>query len=499
MFDLTAYLRRYDQRVLETSRGRRAACRLDPLLFGVLYLSAHMRGDETGGEITLSEFHADIVKQALQWVVPAAKPGSQRSAYVAPRSCGKSTWFYLILPMWAAAHGHRRFAAAFADSATQAETHLASFKRELETNALLRLDFPDLCTPMTRSGGTKTADNRGLYQARSGFVFAARGVDSSALGLKVGNTRPDLLIIDDIEPDEASYSLAQKDKRLSTLLDAILPLNVYAAVVVVGTVTMAGSLVHDLVKSVTLPSDTAQWVRDEGFQAYYYPALITDPQTGSERSIWPEKWSLEYLQSIRHTRSFLKNYQNDPMGADGEYWRPEDFTHAEVHGIARQLLSIDPAVTATDRSDYTALAVVGYSPLEQRAVVRDAWQLRIQPGRELRNRVLQILDAYPETAGVLIETNQGGETWRAILHDLPVPITTVHQSDRKEVRAARLLTRYQRGLVVHEKPLPAAEGQMVAFPKAPFDDLVDAIGSGVAAILPKNHKQKPAVRSIGVA
>lgn len=499
MFDLNAYLADLDPDLLADPEGRRILTRLDPLAFALTYLAHHLRGGETQGEITLAEFHEDIVKQARRWVVPSTEPHADRDAYIAPRGCGKSTWFFMILPMWAAAHGHRKFAAAFADSATQAETHLQSFKHELSTNELLRQDFPELCTPLVRSGGSKVADNRGLYQAASGFVFGARGIDSSALGLKVGNLRPDLLILDDIEPDEASYSLAQKEKRLSTLLDAILQLNIYARVVIVGTVTMSGSLVHELVQSVTLPAETADWVKDEGFRAHHYPALIADPQTGAERSIWPEKWSLEYLLSIRHTRSFLKNMQNDPMGADGEYWRPEDFTHTEVHGIARQVLSIDPAVTTTERSDYTALAVVGYSPLEQRAVVRDAWQLRIQPGRELRDRVLQILDAYPETAGVLIETNQGGDAWRAILHDLPVPITTVHQSDRKEVRAARLLTRYQRGLVVHEKQLPAAEGQMVAFPKAPHDDLVDAIGSGVAAILPKNHKQRPGVHAIAVA
>lgn len=497
-FDLTEYLAQFDPEVLATPEGRRALTKTDPLLFAITYCESHLRGKETNDELTLSEFHLDIVEKAKRWIRPATRPAQYRESFVAPRSCGKSTWCFLILPMWAAAHGLRDFAAAFADSATQAEMHLATFKHELVTNELLQRDYPDLCVPLLRPSGARSADNQAMYHAKSGFVFAARGIDAASLGMKVGKRRPDLLILDDVEPGEERYSLAQKDKRLSAILDSVLPLNVYARVVLVGTVTMGGSLVHELVESVTTPSDTADWIKDENFRCHYYPALITDDVTGEERSIWPEKWSLDFLNSIRHTRQFLKNYMNSPLGADGQYWRPEDFIHCEVKGVARQLLSIDPAVTSTAKSDYTALAVVGYSPMENRAVVRDAWQLRIQPGEPLRQRVLAILEAYPDTMGVLVETNQGGDAWKAILHHLPVDIHTVHQTDPKEVRAAHLLNRYQRGQVVHEKPIPAAEMQMVSFPKAPHDDLVDCIASGVAALLPK-PKRSSGVRSMHVA
>ena len=37
--------------------------------------------------------------------------------------------------------------------------------------------------------------------------------------------------------------------------------------------------------------------------------------------------------------------------------------------------------------------------------------------------------------------------------------------------------------VLHARRFPKAEGQMVGFPKAAYDDLVDAIGNGVAKYL----------------
>lgn len=494
------YLARFDADALVQSADyRRAVSRVDPLAFALIYLPHHLRGEETGGEITFSEFHLDLIEQAKRWIIPDTEPAQHRDVYVSPRASGKSSWLFLILPMWLAAHGWKSFVAAFSHSTTQAEMHLATFKHELDTNPVLRADFPELCSPARRPAGAVQADRASMLVTKAGFTFAARGVDAANLGMKVGEKRPDLLVLDDIEPDESNYSGYQKDKRLSTLLDAILPLNVYARVVLVGTVTMPGSIIHDLVKTVTLPGeDHPSWIRDENFRVHYYPAILTD-ERGVERSIWPAKWPLEYLQSIRHTRSYRKNMANDPMAADGEYWTDEDFTIGEVPALTHQILSIDPAVTSKAKSDYTALAVVGYSASEKRCVVLGAWQIRVQPGGPLRDRVLAILDLFPDTVGVVVETNQGGDTWKALLHGLPVPITTVHQKEPKEVRAARLLNHYQRGRVWHTTHLPALEEQMVAFPKAPHDDLVDAVGTGVEVFFKKSSVKRSNIRSMNYA
>lgn len=495
-FDLNAYLRKFDPAMLRIPECRRLLTKYDPLLFSLLYLPHHLRGKETGEQITFSEFHLDVIEQAKKWALPSESPAQDRDCYVGPRGVGKSTWFFLILPLWAAAHGHRKFCAAFAHSETQAVLHLQTLKRELDNNGLLATDFPDLCIPARRPRGSVESDNRGMLITKSGFVFAARGVDSTALGMKVGQRRPDLIVLDDVEPDESNYSPHLKEKRLSTLLDAILPLNVYARVVLVGTVTMPGSIVHDLVKTITKPGEEREsWIADENWRVHYYPAIVRDDETGVERSIWPEKWPMAYLASIRHTRAYKKNYANDPMGRDGEYWHEEDFVHIEVPALTHQLLSIDPAVTDKGSSDFTALAVVAYSASQRRVVVRYAAARRVQPGEGLRQWVTEVLEEFPETRGVVVESNQGGALWRnSVLKGLPVPVKAVHQKEPKEVRAARALNWYQRhqrdGLpyVVHERQLTQAEEQMVGFPKAPHDDLVDAIGTGIDKFLKRGKR-----------
>lgn len=513
VFDLDEFLAGLDPRMLAIAECRRELTRYDPLLFALLYLPHHLRGEEDDAQITLSEFHVELAEAAKRWALPTRTPRADRDAYICPREAGKSTWLFLILPLWAAACGHKRFIAAFADSGGQAEMHLLSFKRELDNNDLLRADFPDLCTASRRPTGATESDTKSMLVTRSGFVFATRGVDAKTLGMKLGNRRPDLLILDDIEPDEANYSEYQKGQRLSTVQNAILPLNIRARVVIAGTVTMPGSIIHDLVKTVTRPGeDAASWVGDERIRVHYYRAIITDEATGERRSMWPAKWPLKFLLAIEHTRSYKLNYDNNPMGKDGDYWNESDFVHAELPGLTHELLSIDPAITSKKRSDYTALAVIGYSAAYRRCIVRFAVALRIAPGEALRTYVEQVLDEFPNIRGVVVEVNQGGDVWKgSVLTGLRVPVKTVHQSEPKEVRAARTLGYYQTrpkrlppgkdpavtaGLsmlpqVVHETVLPAAEEQMVGFPKGANDDLVDAIGTGTDVFL------KPKKRSGG--
>jgi predicted phage terminase large subunit-like protein len=476
---------------------RRRVTRDDPLAFALLYMRHHLRNERAGSPVTLSEVHLAWVDAAAAWLEPSAEPYAYRRAEVAPRETGKSTWWFLVLPAWAAAHGHARFAAAFADTGTQAETHLASFKSELDNNALLREDYPDLCAPKTRGRGTVEADRVSLYHARSGFVFAAAGMDSSNLGLKVGNRRPDLIILDDIEPHEARYSSALAAKRLDTLRSAILPLNIYARVIFVGTVTMQGSIVHQLVEAARRPEVAAEWVKEERIAARHFPAIMANDD-GSRRSAWPEKWSLSFLESIEHTRTYAKNYANDPLGADGDYWAPADFVREELPGTTRRLLSVDPAITTRASSDFTGLAVVGWRPAPAgskgpgRCRVEAAHEVKLSPDA-LRERVLALIEQH-DVGLVLVEVNQGGDLWPRILWGLPVPIKTVHQSVKKEVRAASVLTHYQRGRVLHAPGLARLEGQLVAFPNAPHDDMVDAVGSGVAYFLDR----KPRTSGISV-
>jgi hypothetical protein len=465
----------------ERSAIRRALAK-DPVAFAVLYLHRHLKAPD--GRVTFSEVHYEWARIAEGWTADL-EPQANRHAFIAPRETGKSTWWFLILPLWAACNGVVRFTVAFAHADSQATGHLSTFKHELDSNPLLRADFPDLCEPARRQAGGTIADRQGMLHTRDGFVFAARGVDSASLGLKVGEQRPDLIILDDIEPDEANYSPRLAEKRLGTVTDAIMPLNVRARMAIVGTVTMPGSIIHQLVRVARGEREPElKWIIDERIQPHHHAPIVTDPD-GTERSIWPEKWSLEWLRSIAHTRSYAKNYLNDPLGLDGGFWTMEDFRYGALDPPGtRWLLQLDPAVTTKGTSDYTGWSVVAYRPrtaaYPAACEVVDAGQIKLA-GEALRSWVLTMLTRHSRVRAVRVEVNQGGDLWYTVLHDLPVKLLVHNSTEPKEVRFSYALDFYQRGggLVVHRARLRAAEEQMVAFPRAPFDDIADAVCSGI--------------------
>lgn len=459
---------------------RRAITDDDPLRFALIYLTGdgegtrtnHLANPNTPDLISFSQFHLDMLRRARRW----QRPKRYRDIWIAPRRSAKSTYNHLVLPLWALAHGHRNVFMAFAHAERQASGHLATIRRELAENDLLLRDFPEL-RPLRGQGSSNSSTT---VSTRGGRTFAARGMDAGTLGEKFGNERVGLLVLDDIEPKASSYSVTRKAARLATVLDAVLPMGESHTITqMVGTVTMHGSITHDAVEHA-LGHQRADWVVNEHFRTHYYPAIVERPD-GTRASMWPEQWSLEFLESIEHTRSYALNYLNQPDAAGyGHYWSKELFVHRQVP-TSRRVLSVDPAVSTQEGSDFTAIAVVGEAPSIRGWSVDFARQFKVSPSKR-REVVHRLCRQNPDIREVIVEKNQGGDTWREIFEPLPgnarLTLIAVHGS--KESRLDRLLDRYERGRVVHGAPVPELERQLLAYPsKAAHDDAADAVENAI--------------------
>jgi predicted phage terminase large subunit-like protein len=391
--------------------------------------------------------------------------------------------------MWAAAHGHRKFIAAFSDSEAQAMTHLFTFKQEMDSNELLRSDFPELCTVKKASGQTRLMmDNRSQTQRANGFIFMAKGADSAALGMKVGALRPDVLLFDDIEPGESNYSQHEANKRKETLISDLFALNDWAVVAIVGTTTMPNSLIDQMRKVEAAKADyegdpelfrealdpEQRWVIDQNIRVHYWPAIVNE--FGEERSLWEEKWPLESLNNDRHTRAFAKNMMNRPVSADGGYWDEDDIDIDQPEFYKRTLISVDPAVTTAKTSDYTGIAVVSLGS-DRRVYVRHAEQIK-GTGDVIADRVTQLINDFG-VGMCVVETNQGGDLWKQVFKGIPCKYKSLRAKEKKEIRAAQAVDYYKKGQVRHTAHFHVAEEQMLAFPHVTHDDVVDAIVTGV--------------------
>lgn len=473
--------------LLATTEGRRALTEFDPLLFAYVYFPHHL--SDASGNMTVCDFHLDLLHYAQGWSKPTGARKENRAAFIAPRQSGKSTWIFLLLPMWAAAHGHRRFVAAFSDSEAQAITHLHTFKMELNTNALLRMDFPELTTPKKVGESSKEMlNNRNQIMQQNGFIFMAKGADSAALGMKLGAVRPDVLLFDDIEPGESNYSEYEARKRKETLQSDLFPLNDWAVVGIVGTTTMPNSLIDQMRKVDAAKAEyegapelfrealdpDLRWILDEAINVHYWPVIRE--VDGEEQSLWPERWSMEDLNNDRHTRAFQKNMMNRPVSSEGGYWDDEDIDIDQPEFYRHTLISVDPAVTTKKASDYTGVAVVSLGS-DNKVYVRYANQVKMDSD-SLNSHVTALIEEYG--AGIcVVETNQGGDLWKQVFNGIPAKFVSIRQREKKEVRASQAVDYYKKGFVKHTAHFHIAEEQMLAFPHVTHDDVVDAIVTGV--------------------
>lgn len=472
-------------RLAETSADyRRQVTRFSPLLFALVYLPKFvtMQGQDL---IDFSECHIALCRAARRWRHWAPF----RDIWIAPRGVGKTTYLFLILPLWALAHGHRRYFLAFAYTQGQAIGHLANLRAALDSNILLREDYPGL-VPSRGRGSRNSAQ---AVTTASGAMIAAHGLMETVLGARSGADRPDLIVGDDMEPSEANYSPDAVEQLLTILLEGIVPMGTAETIIqMTGTVTMYRSLIHQAVLHAR-GDEVVPWVADAGFATHYFPGVMVDPETGLERSLWPHRWPLTATHLGEHkrgTRGFALNYDLNPLASDtkrgGTFWREDSFViNAEFEAV-EHVMYADTAVTQTERSDMTAIVIIGVDRMRRKACVEYAWHGRIT-GEQLRRRAIAEAKRNPTLRTLLIESNQGGNLWREVMNPpgqppLPAQLTleleTVHGSKRGRLEWA--LACYDRGDVFHRKHHPDLEDQAKMYPDPrQHDDLLDALAGAL--------------------
>lgn len=474
--------------VFTSPEYRRRVTKGSALRFAIVYLNHHLvLQGTTPPAITFNEMHLALSRAARRWIQPVR----WREAWIGPRGVGKSSWCFLALPLWALAHGHRSYFMAFSHTGKMAERQLATLRMELETNTLLRQDYPELAPRRIRG-----ASNTNRTVVANGGTIAAAGLKENTLGAKSGANRPDLIILDDIEPLEEVLPEGEKRKIETAIRSAVIPMSApHAAIGVFGTTTSYDS-VMDRVARHARGRGESEWVTNHGFTVRLFPAVRIDPDTGEERSLWPERWPLTETHLGEHLRrndrdetprEFELNYLLDPspFGEDaGSFWRSEMFvrkTSASLGGVWEHMLYIDGAVTRKATSDRTAMVIVGRDPARRFAIVEYAQAFRIS-AETLRQRIHRLAARKPTLRTVHIETNNGGDLWEEMLNppDKPLPrqltLDTDWSSVSKQVRVEQALQWYETDRVFHAKEFVELEREMVMFPSPKVhDDLVDAL------------------------
>lgn len=451
----------------------------------------------------------------------------RRDAIAAPRGHAKTTFKVLFKAVHAIVYGYEQFIVIIGHSAPEAEAKVRDILEELETNPLLI----EVYGPLAPSKGQAGSSGKN-FVSRNGIRVMAKSRGKQVRGLKHGEHRPTLIILDDIESPEKVLTEEQRYKTKQWFEKDILKLgNVdgRANITVIGTCLHPEALLPHLLTAPGWNGQKYQAVQSFATEQslwQQWKALYNDlsnPQRVDQAHaffeanqaamlagttvLWPEAESYQRLQEMiinEGQASFQSEKQNDPYDPErqifdmnqakrfrlvydeqqritGIRWLDGSNRFVRSEHLHRTVAYHDPALANTKDSDYAAIVVCA-SDLNGYIYCLDAYIEKVVPSRQIEQAYA--LYAQWGFEKLCLEANNFQGILKLNYRDLQdqypemrVVGVTQHQNKEKRISSLEpLITNGQ--LLFNETLTPRLITQMQLFPTS-HDDGPDALHGAV--------------------
>ena len=331
-----------------------------------------------------------------------------------PRGGAKSTSAELGV-VHVAAKKTRRYVWYVSSTQDKADGHVDNIGSMMESEGIEKY-YPELSQRMLGKYGNSKGWRRSRLRAASGFTVDALGLDTGARGVKIEEQRPDMIILDDI--DEVNDSFTTTAKKIDTITKTILPSGANGNCAVL----FIQNLIHPDSIASQLADGRAEFLANRNISGPF-PAIegLTYAQvdkrfmiTGGTATWEGQNLKICQLQIDKWgLTSFLQEANHD-VDRTGGKWDHIEFQHIEwdeVPDLVRIVLWIDPAVTSTDKSDSMGISAGG---VDTKGKVYNlyAWEGITSPEDALERGIRKGIELGAEHIG--IETDQGGDTWESV-------------------------------------------------------------------------------------
>lgn len=309
-------------------------------------------------------------------------------AVAAPRGHAKSTAVTHSYVLANICFREKKHVLIVSDTEGQAIDFLRDIKAELLENELLISTFG-----IRRLIKDREAEIIGEFDDGQEFRIIAKGSEQKVRGLKWRNTRPDLIIGDDLENDEIVMNEDRREKFRKWFYNALLPCgSKNCSVRIVGTILHLDSLLERLMPQLhdedTVDDGLRQYsTKEKAWKSYRYRAHSED----FEQILWVEQWPRERLEALRadyieqgFPEGYSQEYLNYPLDNSRAIFRVEDFLElSDPDGPEEYYVSVDLAISERDSRAYTVIAVA--------SMAADG-VLRYKDVRRFRGDSLEIVD-----------------------------------------------------------------------------------------------------------
>lgn len=408
------------------------------------FLFAHRHPQKT------PTFHKELINL---WHSPALKV-----LFMAFRGGAKSTLAEEAITI-AALFQRFKFGLVIGNSETRAVERLAAIKHEIEFNDKIQTVFGDQV-------GATWQDAKCVLA--NGTAIHAYGRGQSLRGAKHLEARPDIVFLDDLEDDESVKTPEQRLKTLQWFVSVLIPaMDPNYRMRVAGTPLDPESLLMQL-------SRAQDWV------TRIYPIRYIDQETGKPKATWPERFSLDWVDTkereyagLGASQQFMQEYMceaSDPAS--------KPFT-ADMIKIDSSLMRTwqpvyvfyDPARTTHKTSAMTGKVV--FSWVNNRLIVWDAGGYLWKPDEIMADMFATDAEYSPIEVGIerdgLEEFLMQPIRQEQVRRQQLVPIQGYKAPKGKIDFIKSLQPFFKAGEIIFAKPLPDLVQQLMAFPTGKID------------------------------
>ena len=394
-----------------------------------------------------------------------------------PRSYSKTTTTNAAV-LFSILFVEKEFIVYISETDTHASMQLGNIKREIEANQSIHAVFGKL-QPEYRSGRPWNAD---LIETLTGCVVASRGRGGQIRGLNHNGRRPDWQVWDDLEDKESVSTAEQRSKTLEWAYGDAIP--ALSAMGREGTITALGTLLHSEALLTIL-------ARDPLWTTCKFGAVDRqgDP-------LWAARMDHKALDRLKASFAlagklnlFYMEYHNEVRNEESQRFRKSFFIYGLAKEALQKALAIDPAISNKPGADFCTLALAGMEMKTGRIHVLDMWGKVGASPREQIDQYFNFFKLYdPQYCGVEAIAYQAAlihllreEMFRKKLYFEITPIT--HKMKKEERVEGILQPRYANGYIIHARPFPLLEGQLLDWPNGK-KDFPDALAMAVSLLDP---------------
>jgi len=393
-------------------------------------------------------------------------------AVAAPRGHAKSTAGTLAFTLASLLFGSDDFVLLVSATEGLASSHLANIARVLDTNEDLRTEFS---CEVIKSNETELTAQIGQRQ----FHIVGKGAQQAVRGLIWNSKRPSLIIIDDLENDEAVMSKERREKLRDWFDNALIPCGSdNLRVRFMGTILHLDALLERLI------TDT-----EGGWKGYRFKAHRSFDDFSE--LLWPEKWPETRLRRERqryiaagNASGYSQEYLSQPVAEADAYFKRPDFramTQSDHLQPKMMYAAIDFALGRDDKGDNTAIVICGMDAQGILHVV-DMYAERYDPLQAV-DKMFEINDLYDITTWVVEDDNISkaiGPFLNAEMfkRNKFLSLERLRPHKDKQARATAIQARMRAGGVHFNVDAPwyfELYNEMINFPRGKTDDRVDAL------------------------